>query len=84
MVIETETSSFPKEITKLANMNANFVLFLIALTLTACFSNPEPGTINHIKSVTAGITDEALISASGSSGDWVTYGLNYSEDRLAN
>ncbi len=58
-------------------------LYFYTFFILSCCQSPEPGTNKHIKSVTAGITDEALVNASASSGDWITYGLNYSEDRYS-
>ena len=53
------------------------------LCLLACSQNSETDIVKHIRSVTDQITDEALVTASGSSGDWITHGLNYSEDRFS-
>ena len=59
-------------------------LYLLGLLcLLACTQNPESDNVKHIKTVTDQITDEALVVASGSSGDWITHGLNYSEDRFS-
>ncbi len=54
----------------------------LALML-ACKSDPEQQFHKHINEVTQRITNEALINATGTSGDWLTHGLNYYEDRFS-
>ena len=58
-------------------------LFVISLFAFAQCSVPEPGSPEHINLITSSINDQALINASGQSGDWLTYGLNYQEDRFS-
>lgn len=41
------------------------------------------GTPEHIDAVTQGIDDAALVAASDNSKDWLSYGLNYSENRFS-
>ena len=55
-----------------------FILFIYS-----CAENPEPGTKEFIKKVTAGINDKALLDADKDSANWLSYGRNYSEDRYS-
>jgi len=64
-------------------MKPVILCLLNLLLLVACRADPEAESVKHIRSVTNQITDEALRNASGSSGDWITYGLNYNEDRFS-
>ncbi|MEQ9434297.1 PQQ-dependent dehydrogenase, methanol/ethanol family [Hyphomonas sp.] len=63
--------------------------FLIALCLSGCSQgNPNgesapPGSVDHIRTVTLAIDDEALKAADANQGDWLSYGRNYSEDRYS-
>lgn len=59
-----------------------YSLLLIPVVL-GCNSRHVPGSEEHIRSVTGRITNEVLINASGASGDWITHGLKYSEDRFS-
>ena len=56
------------------------VFMLIAVN---CTRPPEPGTVDHIKSVTAGIDNNSLINADKTPEDWMSYGRNYQEDRYS-
>jgi len=56
---------------------------LLVTTIVACGPEPKPGSAQHISTVIGNVNDEALVNASGSSGDWITYGLNYNEDRFS-
>ena len=60
-----------------------YFLFLGLAFLMACKSDPEQQFQKHITAITQNITDEALVNASGTSGDWITHGLNYQEDRFS-
>lgn len=61
---------------------------LLGTILTACQPSTEngpaePGTVEHIRTVTAAIDDNALKSADSHQGDWLSYGRNYAEDRYS-
>jgi len=56
---------------------------LLGVTLTACNQRPEPGTPEHIHTVTQAVNDERLSGADSEKGDWLTYGLNYQETRFS-
>jgi len=60
-------------------------LVAVLLVFSECqqSENAKKGSADHIRSVTQNIDDAALKNANGSSGDWLTYGLNYSEDRYS-
>ena len=67
-------------------VSASAVLF--GALLSACQPSeskapPEPGTAEHIRSVTEAIDDAALKAADTNQGDWLSYGRNYSEDRYS-
>ena len=64
-------------------MNYHCFPVLGLIFLIACKTDPNQQFQNHIAEVTNNITDEALVKASGASGDWITYGLNYNEDRFS-
>jgi quinohemoprotein ethanol dehydrogenase len=64
-------------------MNYYFLPILGLAFLLACNSNPEQQFQKHIQEVTQRVTDETLINATGTSGDWITHGLNYYEDRFS-
>lgn len=66
------------------NYLIKFVLsFGFLLTLGSCDKNYEPGSPEHIQSVTLGVDNEQLQNADENPGDWLTYGRNYSEDRYS-
>ncbi len=66
------------------NYLIKFVLsFGFLLTLGSCDKNYEPGSPEHIRSVTLGVDNEQLQNADKNPGDWLTYGRNYSEDRYS-
>ena len=58
-------------------------LNLFVLLFNSCTENPEPGTKEFIKKITAGIDDKSLLGADQDSANWLTYGRNYSEDRYS-
>ena len=64
-----------------------YLLILLALNLTfSCQpaeEEVEKGTADHIANVTAAIDDEALNNATNDSKNWLTHGLNYSENRFS-
>ena len=74
-------------------MPVQFFLFLIFSTglLENCQHRPEPhegfdaevGTQTHLKKITEQIDDTTLTRADLYKGDWLTHGLNYSEDRFS-
>jgi quinohemoprotein ethanol dehydrogenase len=57
--------------------------FSILSLLASCGKTYEPGTSEHIKSVTHEVNDERLVNANATPGDWLSYGRNYSEDRYS-
>ncbi len=60
----------------------NYLYFVIALTgLISCESIPEPGTTGHIDQVTSAVNTEAIQNTDHT--DWLSYGLNYEEDRYS-
>lgn len=63
-------------------MIVRFPCWIIALLVISC-TPPEPGTPAHISAITSSINDQSLRQVSNTSGDWITYGLNYSEDRFS-
>lgn len=64
-------------------MKPALYLTLLTLLILACRPDPEPGSTDHIANVTNEINDISLTNSSGASGDWLTYGLNYQEDRFS-
>ena len=56
---------------------------LLLIVTCGCNADPEETRIREIKKIVNQITDKALENASGASGDWITHGLNYSEDRFS-
>lgn len=70
-----------------------FLIFLCfsAVALENCQHKPEPhegfdgepGTQEHLKKITEQIDDTTLTHADLYKGDWLTHGLNYSEDRFS-
>ena len=46
-------------------------------------NDAKPGSEAHIKKITATIDDEKLANALNASDDWLTYGLNYYENRFS-
>ena len=59
------------------------LLLLYLITMYACSPDPVADKIKHVQSVTEQVSDQALINASGATGDWITHGLNYYEDRYS-
>ncbi len=57
--------------------------FVFLLIMGSCGKTPVPGTSEHIKSVTLEVSDERLVNADATPGDWLSYGRNYSEDRYS-
>ena len=58
------------------------LFFLIGIAIVRC-SNPQPGTEEHIKAVTAIVNDDYLIHADEHPENWLSYGRNYAEDRFS-
>lgn len=60
---------------------------LIMLVLLSCktetIPDVEKGTAEHIKAVTEAIDDATLARAAQESKDWLSYGLNYAENRFS-
>ena len=59
------------------------LLFLNLVFICACSSDPVTDEIKYVQSVTEQVSDQELTNASGASGDWITHGLNYYEDRFS-
>ncbi|MBZ5859619.1 PQQ-dependent dehydrogenase, methanol/ethanol family [Flavihumibacter profundi] len=59
-----------------------FLLYFIVFIIS-CKQHAKPGTLEHIKEVTAAIDDKALLNADHDPGNWLSYGRNYSEDRYS-
>lgn len=61
----------------------NLLLLISFLSLiVSCQPDPEPGTIEHIKKVTEAV-DSKAISDNKNDDNWLSYGLNYQEDRYS-
>ena len=58
-------------------------IILLSAALLSCLSDSATQSMDHIESITSEITDKVLENASGSSGDWITHGLTYKEDRFS-
>lgn len=43
----------------------------------------EPGSVEHIRSVTTAVDDQRLVDADNMLGDWLSHGRNYQEDRFS-
>ncbi len=61
------------------------IFSLLLLGLYQCKSGEtyKKGSKEHIRNVTIKIDDNALLEADKDHKDWITYGLNYSEDRYS-
>ncbi|MGI9543972.1 MAG: PQQ-dependent dehydrogenase, methanol/ethanol family [Cyclobacteriaceae bacterium] len=59
----------------------SFLIFA-CLIFSGCDQNYIPGTPEHIQSVTLLVDDDRLLNAD-LTGDWLTYGRNYQEDRFS-
>jgi len=64
-------------------MRYQFLLITLLFAFESCQPTPETGSPEYISKVTHQIDDEALVQADGATGDWITHGLNYSEDRYS-
>ena len=58
------------------------LFFLIVIAMVRC-ANPQPGTEEHIKAVTAIVNDDYLAHADDHPENWLSYGRNYAEDRFS-
>lgn len=60
---------------------------LCMLALVSCKTESESafekGSVEHIKAVTEAVDDAALANAKDGPKDWLSYGLNYAEDRFS-
>ena len=63
-------------------MKISKISILLCLAL-ACCKDPEPGSFEHIQSLTSKIDNQMLEQAPAGSGNWLTHGLNYQEDRFS-
>lgn len=65
---------------------AKFTIPLLALIVSCDSSKNDTlvkGTTEHITAVTNAIDDQALVNAKNDSKNWLSYGLNYSENRFS-
>ncbi len=62
--------------------NAIIILLGVCFYLISCQTTYEPGTVEHIASVTTGI-DPAVQASSNNGKDWLNHGLTHSEDRYS-
>lgn len=60
-----------------------YFIILFILFLWSCKQKPEPGSAAYIKQVTENINDDALAQVNDRQNDWLTYGLNYRENRYS-
>ncbi len=58
-------------------------ILLVSLLLISCDESPEPGSIQHIQSVTKAVDNLRLLKADETPGDWLSYGRNYEETRFS-
>jgi quinohemoprotein ethanol dehydrogenase len=64
-------------------VNKTVFYFVFLLIIGSCGKSFEPGTNEHIKSVTFKVDNERLINADAAPADWLSYGKNYNEDRYS-
>jgi quinohemoprotein ethanol dehydrogenase len=67
----------------MTSLNKSVIYFASLLVLGSCAKNDEPGTPEHIRSVTLAVDSARLVNADATPGDWMSYGRNYSEDRYS-
>jgi quinohemoprotein ethanol dehydrogenase len=60
-----------------------YSLLAVAILLGSCQKDAPKGTEEHIADITEAVDDDALTNAQNAPGDWMSYGLNYSEDRFS-
>ena len=61
-----------------------FMAAMVSACQPASNTTPaEPGSADHIRTVTEAVDDHALKAADANQGDWLSYGRNYSEDRYS-
>lgn len=60
----------------------HFTLLLGLIAFYSC-KPPTPGSSEYIRAKTAAVTDQTLRQTDRASGDWLTHGLNYQEDRFS-
>ncbi len=65
------------------NLTKLLIPFFPLLALLSCDKTYDPGTPEHIKSVTEQIDTHRLLKADERPGDWLSYGRNYAEDRYS-
>ncbi|MCZ2475914.1 PQQ-dependent dehydrogenase, methanol/ethanol family [Aquirufa ecclesiirivi] len=53
------------------------------LFLCGCIKDEPKGSPAHIENITSEVDDDKLTKAQDSPGDWMSYGLNYQEDRFS-
>jgi len=64
-------------------LNKTVLSFGFLFIIGSCGKSYEPGTAEHIKSISKQISDERLVNADATPGDWLSYGRNYAEDRYS-
>ncbi|MEY4646396.1 MAG: hypothetical protein RIQ98_232 [Bacteroidota bacterium] len=60
-----------------------YSLLAVTVLLGSCQKDAPKGTEEHIADITEAVDDDALTNAQNAPGDWMSYGLNYSEDRFS-
>jgi len=58
-------------------------LALLSLLIFSCKKDAPKGSAEHIESVTSQVDDQKLSNPQDSPNDWMSYGLNYQEDRFS-
>ncbi len=64
-------------------LDRKILYFGFLLIMGSCGKSYEPGTAEHIKSVTLAVDIERLVNADATPADWLSYGRNYSENRYS-
>src|SRR5680860_359898 len=66
------------------NMKKQAILIsFIAMLLISVGCSPEPGSTQHMDTVTKQVNTDRLETADSTPEDWLSYGKNYSEDRFS-
>ena len=64
-------------------VNKSVCYFGFLFIMGSCAKSYEPGTTEHIKSVTLEVGNERLLNADENPGDWLSSGRNYNEDHYS-
>src|SRR5680860_1599841 len=59
------------------------LISFIAMLLISVGCSPEPGSTQHMDTVTKQVNTDRLETADSTPEDWLSYGKNYSEDRFS-